>query len=289
MSAPSPLFRFIQVEFPWPLGPPDGRYLLRPPDDPDASPTHVIVIATLGAVERRRLTALRKQREAPPQPAPTPVSTGRATVIDVGRSLTDAAQARTWLDRAAEDELEAGLDVLNRALHAFRLVTADPYVHTVTRRQALVARVGFGAGEQVADGLWTDARELLQTQARQRRSRALEPQARLAAVLGAREHPLASEELTLRARYDLDHGREREAALQLLVALDAALAELTRDPAGPSLRDRLLELRGQRDAVAAAAQAALGGRLSDSQRETVAFTLHRIESALRARAVEYRY
>ena len=59
----------------------------------------------------------------------------------------------------------------------------------------------------------------------------LHPQARLAAVLGARERPLACEELALRARLDLDHGREREAALQLLVALDAALAELARGPA----------------------------------------------------------
>jgi hypothetical protein len=285
VSASSPLFRFIQVEFAWPLGPPDGRYLLRPPGDPEASPTQVIVFATLGAMERRRLAAMRKQRDAPPEPDPTPVSTGRATVIDVGQPFIDAAQAQTWLDQAGENELVAGLDVLNRAVHAFRLVTADPYVHTVTRRQSLVARVGFGAGEQVADGLWTDARELLATERRQRRSRVLEPQARLAAVLGGRERPLASEELALRARYDLDHGREREAALQLLVALDAALAELTRDPAGPSLRDRLTELRGQREAVAAAAQAALGGRLSDAQSEAVDFTLHRIESALRARAL----
>ena len=63
----------------------------------------------------------------------------------------------------------------------------------------------------------------------------LRPQARLAAVLNGRERPLACEELTLRARLDLDHGREREAALQVLVALDAALAELAADPqaAGP--------------------------------------------------------
>ena len=50
--------------------------------------------------------------------------------------------------------------MLNRALHAFRLVTADPYVNSVAREAALVARIGFGAGEQVADGLWTDALEL---------------------------------------------------------------------------------------------------------------------------------
>ena len=45
-------------------------------------------------------------------------------------------------------------------IDAFRLATADPYVNAVGRRQALVARVGYGAGEEVADGHWTNAREL---------------------------------------------------------------------------------------------------------------------------------
>lgn len=285
MSAADSLFRFVQVEFAWPLGPPDGRYLLRPAGNPDAPPAHVIVFNTLGAVERRRLAALRKQRDAPPQPDPTPVSTGRATVIDVAEPLADADRARAWLRGAGEEELADGLAVLNRALHAFRLVTADPNLHTVGRRQALVARVGFGAGEQVADGLWTDARELLLADGRPRRVRVLHPQARLAAVLGSREQPLACEELALRARHDLDHGRDREAALQVLVALDAALAELPRDVTASELGDRLTELRGQREAVAEAAQSALAGPLTVTERQVVAFTLQRIESALRARAV----
>jgi hypothetical protein len=285
VSAANSLFRFVQVEFAWPLGPPDGRYLLRPAGNPDAPPAHVIVFTTLGAVERRRLAALRKQRDAPPEPDPTPVSTGRATVIDVAEPLADADRARAWLRGAGEEELADGLAVLNRALHAFRLVTADPNLHTVGRRQALVARVGFGAGEQVADGLWTDARELLMADGRPRRARVLQPQARLAAVLGSREQPLACEELALRARQDLDHGRDREAALQLLVALDAALAELPRDATASDLGDRLTELRGQRDGVAEAAQSALAGPLTVTERQVVAITLQRIESALRARAV----
>jgi hypothetical protein len=245
----------------------------------------VIVFATLGAVERRRLAALRKQRDAAPEPEPTPVSTGRATVIDVADPLSDAEHAGAWLRGVGEEELADGLAVLNRALHAFRLVTADPYLHTVGRRQALVARVGFGAGEQVADGLWTDARELVLADGRPRRVRVLHPQARLAAVLGSREQPLACEELALRARQDLDHGREREGALQLLVALDAAVAELGRDPRAAEFADRLTELRGQREAAAEAAQSALTGPLTVTERQSVAFTLQRIESALRARAV----
>jgi hypothetical protein len=213
------------------------------------------------------------------------VSTGRATVIDVSAPLTDAAGARDWLSNAGEDELAADLAVLNRALHAFRLVTADPYLHPVGRQQALVARIGWGAGEQVAEGLWSDARELTARGGRERRSKVLQPQARLAAVMNGRERALACEELTLRARLDLDHGREREAALQLLVALDAALAELPADPVAAVLGERIDELRSQRDAIVAAAQAALAGRLSDAHTESVASTLGRIEAALRARAV----
>ena len=120
--------------------------------------------------------------------------------------------------------------------------------------------------------------------ARRRRARALAPQARLAAVLGARQPPLACEELTLRARLDIDHGREREAALQLLVALDATIAELSADPQAPLLVDRLTELRGRREPVAAAAQAALSGPLGEADAATVTSTLARVEAALKARA-----
>jgi hypothetical protein len=284
-SSAKPLFRFSQVEYPWTFGPPDGRYLLRrPADGPDAQPAHVLVLATLGAPERRRRLAKRK-RQAEPEPEPSLVTTGRATIIEVGEPFTTEAQASGWLRNAGESDLAAGIAVLNWTLYSFRLVTADPYLHPVGREHALVARIGFGAGEQVADGLWTDARELLSDPGRQPRSKVLHPQARLAAVLGGRERAMACEELALRARLDLDYNRDREAALQVLVALDAALAEFQTDPAFANLSDRLDELRAQRKAIAAAAQTALAGPLVDHQREDVAFTLGRIEAALRARAV----
>jgi hypothetical protein len=213
------------------------------------------------------------------------VSTGRATIVDVDAPLATAREAHAWLTGAGEEVLAAGIEVLNRTLHVFRLVTADPYVHPVSRRQALVARVGFGAGEQVADGLWTEARELLDASPRPRRLKVLHPQARLAAVLTGNEQALACEELALRARLDLDHGRPREAALQLLVALDAALAELAIDPHAATLADRLAELRDRRQPVAAAAQKALAGPLGAAQLKEVESTLARIEAALRARAV----
>jgi hypothetical protein len=255
-----------------------------PGDPPDAPAAHVLVFATLGAPERRRLLS-RSKRDAPPEPPPTPVTTGRATVIDVGEPLSGETEAREWLRRAGDAELAASLVVLNRALHGFRLVTADPYLFPLGRHAALVARVGFGAGEQVADGLWTEARELLADAGRQPRSKVLQPQARLAAVLGGREKALACEELALRARLDLDQGHGREAALQVMVALDGALAELQADPKHDVLAERLDQLRGQRDAIRAAAQTALAGPLSEDERESVMFVLGRIEAALRARAV----
>ncbi len=75
------LFVFMQLEFPWALGPADGRYLLR--EDPDGEPEHVVVIDTLAAgragaelreargpigwIARRTGEA---GREASPEPAP---------------------------------------------------------------------------------------------------------------------------------------------------------------------------------------------------------------------------
>jgi hypothetical protein len=243
------------------------------------------VTATLGAPERRHQLSRRRTRNAQPQPEPEPVPTGRATIVDVGAPLPGTDAAERWLAAAGEPYLSEALAVLNRVLHAYRLVTADPFVNPVGVSNALVVRIGFGAGEQVADGLWTAARELISTRPRGRRAKILQPQARLAAVLTGRERPLVCEELTLRTRLDLDSGREREAALQLLVALDAAVAELPADPAAPALEDRVAELRSQRPMVGKAAQAALAGALADGDRQAVEFTLGRIEAALRARAV----
>ena len=100
----------------------------------------------------------------------------------------------------------------------------DPYVAEVRAGQALATRIGYGSGEQVAEGDWEAAREL--PAPKPSRSMLLHPQQRLAALLSGRDVALACEELALRARLDLDQGRGREAALQLAAGLDAALAEL---------------------------------------------------------------
>ena len=276
-----PLFAFSQIEVPWALGPPDGRYLVRAPGAHHQSqPTHVLLFATLGAPRRGRLS--RRRRPAPPAPEAAPVTTGRATIISAGEPLEDAAAAARWLAAAGEDELAAHLQVLERTLRAFRVVTADPYCEPLARERLLVARIGFGEGEEVAGGNWSDARELLPAPDSRRRSRLLEPQARLAGVLGGHVPLLVCEELALRARRDLDAGRERQAALQLRIAVDAALPELAGDG---RLAARLAELSELRLEADLAAHAALSRELTEPELAAVGTALGRLEALLRARAV----
>ncbi|HTW12571.1 MAG TPA: hypothetical protein VME01_07505 [Solirubrobacteraceae bacterium] len=271
---------------PWLLGPPDGRYLLRDPggqlSGAEPQPTHVLVFATLAAPRRLGRFAARR-RAAAPLPEPAPVSSSRATVIEAATPLAGAEQAKRWLAEAGEDELATAMLVLTRVLDTFRAVTADAGVRAPARAELLVARVGYGDGEQVADGRWSEARELLPPPPSRRRAKLLEPQARLAAALGRRTPPLLCEELELRARLDLDSNRPRAAALQLTVALDAALAELTPAMAA-DMESRLAQLAGRIDAATAAAAAALHGDLTSAELESVKLTLERLEAALRARA-----
>jgi hypothetical protein len=95
---------------------------------------------------------------------------------------------------------------------------------------------------------------------------------------------LACEELALRARADLDRGRGREAALQLDAALRAALAELEGWRGHRDMAERLDELAGHAEPIAAAAAAALRGGLEEPHAAAVAAALARLEAALRARA-----
>jgi hypothetical protein len=277
-------FRFAQFEFPWALGPDDGRYVVRGPGP--SEPSHVLVLGTLGAPQRRLMSG-RRPRARAPEPSPEPVTTSRATVIDA--EALGAAEAEDWLAGLGEEErdreLADALRVLNRALHAHRLAAADAWINDVSRDQALVARLGHGSGDQVADGRWAQAIEVpLDRRRRERRVGALRPQERVAALLASRDTPLACEELTLRARLDIDAGRVREAALQLRVALEAGIAELDNPPHGAEMPRRLAELRDLRGVVGAAANAAVAGELPDESRQAVEHALGRLEAALRARA-----
>jgi hypothetical protein len=302
-TVPERLYVFIQFEFPWTLGPADGRYLMR--DGPGAEPERVVVLGTLGAARlgggpgraasrprgplRERLGGRPATRPTTAEPAP--VTTARATIIDPV-PLSAESQARAWLaDLDGEREVETAALALNRVLHAHRIAAADPGVHEVTPAQALVIRAGWGEGEQVADGTWLHARQLRSDGAARRRGRrgarrdrsaALRPQERLAALLGGRAQMLVCEELVLRARLDVDNARLAHAAIQLDAAYAAALAELGAEDR-PDLAIRLDELRTLQPQVGEQAAAVLAGRTGDIDEEVLEHALGRVEAALRAR------
>jgi hypothetical protein len=270
-------FTFVQWEFPGRLGPDPGRYVLR---SFAGDPAHHVLVIETGEAPRRRRFGRGRARRAEPESAPVDVT--RATVI-AADAIGDA-EAAEWLSTAgerAEEIVADALAVLNQALHAHRVAAADPYAGAAARAAAQVTRIGYGVGEQVADGRWEAALELPPPAPSRR---ALAPQERLAALLSGRDVALACEELALRARLDLDAGREREAALQLRAALEAALAELAgwREVAG--IAGRLDELRGLQPGVEAAARSALQGGLEPEDTERVRTALGRLEAALRARS-----
>jgi hypothetical protein len=284
-DGPERLFLFIQFEFPWELGPPDGRYLLR--SQPGGEPERVVVLGTVGAARRQRQPLLARsnsRRVRPPAtPEPAPVPTARATIVDP-ISLSAERQAQAWMaELDAERDTQSAVTVLNRVLHSHRVAAADPYIHEVSPAQALVIRAGWGEGEQVADGHWLHARELpWQATRRQRRVAALRPQERLAQILGARGAVLLCEEHALRARLDLDQGRLAHATAELQAAYAAALPEL-RGERRQDLMIRIAELEQLRAGVTAQARAALPGSAKSPEEETVRHALERLEAALRAR------
>ncbi|HLH14677.1 MAG TPA: hypothetical protein VKV16_07780 [Solirubrobacteraceae bacterium] len=299
---PRQLFVFIQLEYPWALGPADGRYLIR--RERDGEPERVVVLGTLGASRHsasanggaRMLRRRERARAVPPEPEPEPVSTSRVTVIDPV-SLAAERQARAWLaELDREREVAAAVAIVNRVIHAQRIAAANPYVHEVSPAQALTIRAGWGEGEQVADGRWLHARVLPWREgagrgsagagrargARGGRSWALRPQERLAAVLGGRARTLLCEELVLRARQDLDHARLAHAALELERAYALALAEL-RCEGRQDLAIRLAELEQLAPRVGEHARATLTLTGAEPDEEALAHALERLEAALRAR------
>lgn len=275
------LFTFVQMELPWQLGPADGRYLLRATDGPDeGEPEHVVVLNTVGAARRGAFGRRSHTRRTDATPAPVPLA--RATVVDPV-SLSSEAQARAWLrELDPEREADAAAGVLNRVLHSQRIAAAAPHLHEISPGQALAIRAGYGEGEQVADGAWRDARELVLSRTRAlRRSAVLRPQERLARLLTGREHPLLCEELVLRARADLDAERVALAAISLERAYAAALVELAGERR-EDLRARVQELARLSPGVEEAATAALAGE-RDIDAALLRQALERLEAALRAR------
>ena len=284
MAAERRRFRFVQWEFPGRLGPDPGRYVVRRFAGDDAR--QVVIIAGLEAPRRRRLSGRRAVR-AEAGAGPPPVEVTRATVISTDPLPDDDRSAREWLAGAAGEQalqtVAEALRLLNLAVHGHRLAAADPYVAEVGSHQAIAVRVGYGSGEQVADGRWEAASELPPAEHKGARL-ASSPQERLGALLSGRDVALACEELALRARLDLDQGRGREAALQARAALETAIAELEGWRGNGAIAVRIDELAEHVGPLAAAAAAALKGGLQPAELAAVETALGRLEAALRARS-----
>jgi hypothetical protein len=256
-----PLFPFCQLDFAFPLGPADGRYLARG----EGERVDVIVMKTLGAPPKHLLRRRAKPRGLPvgdDEPEPVPIV--RATVVSA-RAFDDVAAAREWLERCRRTEdaraaaVGGALLVLNHAVRAHRLASGDPYVREVSSEDARAVRLGYGGGEVVAEGRWEEAYALPVQARRTGRRRMLAPQEQLAAILSGRRPALASEDLLLRARLDLDHGRPWQAALQLKAAVEAMRGELGAEGDGVDAESLRAALERAAAAAVAATEAAPGG------------------------------
>lgn len=268
---------------------PDGRYVLR-----DGEGEHVLVLETLGAPPppRRRRRRARKV-ESYDEPASLPLA--RATVVRAFAPFDGEEGAGRWLEQAtaSEESIDAliaeGIDLLNGALHVQGAISGDPHPRALARRDAVTVRLGYGRGEEVAEGDFTAARDVGAgvggMSPRKRRTDELQPQQRLAAVLGGREQIDACETLLLRARADLAAGRQREAALQLRVALEALLAELGGALTDAGHEEDMAALQARRHEAGEAANAALSGGIDDEQAESVRELVETCERVLRRRRV----
>lgn len=283
------LFGFTQLDFAGTLSLADGRYLER-----GGGEEQVLVVRTLGAPSqphRRR----RRAKGVEPEPEAKPLPLARATAIRAFAPFADEEAARRWLEQATEgeetaDEIVAdAVALLNRALHVQWVAAAEPHSRELTPERAVAVRIGFGSGEEVAEGRFSEAREIdiwaTGASRRRRREEGMQPQERVAAVLGGRERLGVCETLLLRARADLDAGREREAALQLRIGMEALLTELGETLGDAGHTSDLETLRENRREAGEAANAALAGELPPERLAQVEELVTVCERVLRRRRV----
>jgi hypothetical protein len=183
------LLPFVQFDFAGRLGLADGRYLARALEREETD--RVLILQTLGAPHpgSPRLHRRRARRIDPPaHPETVPVT--RATVAG-SDPFEDQRDAQRWLARTADDrgsrvaEAKRAVALVNRALAALREATGDPLVHDVGASQAISIRIGWGTGDELADGRWSEARQLPPPPTPRRAS--LDPQQRVAEILAGRE------------------------------------------------------------------------------------------------------
>jgi hypothetical protein len=251
-----PLFGFIQFEFTHSIGPHAGRYVVerrngRDEEDEDAPPPVLTraeeltgVTRTVGTADILVMTAVlapqaqmrlrRKSRYVQSGSSPDEVPLMLATYVKGTEPLDDKRRAAEVLDlvRTSEDEQERwiteGMEVINLAIRAYRAGARDPYVVEVTPRDARRTRIGYGSTEELRDGGWQAAVELVPPSTRGWLKRPdLRPSETIASVLAHRKPVLECEDVLVRAYIDLDHGRTRAAAQQVRGAMALLASELS--------------------------------------------------------------
>lgn len=198
---------------------PEGRYLSR-----DGDREQVLIVQELGAPRAKR--GRRKVRPSEPG-GPDQVPVTRLTVVGE-QPLADERSAARWIESSAGDAaaraalIREATRVVNLGLSAMRAEARDPLIQDIGATRALKVRIGYGEGEALADGRWSDARDV--PPPRRGRLDDIDPLSRVAAVLAGRDEVHPAETLLERARLDISQGRVREAELGLEAAR-AALAE----------------------------------------------------------------
>src|SRR5688572_18816409 len=143
------LVPLVQFEFAGLIGLPDGRYLSREDDG-----ERVLVVQASGVPK----PGGRRRRPTPVDPDEEAVVPLTSVIVAGTERFDSRSEARGWLKETTSDaESRAALvrsatRLLNRALNALRAAARDPLVQDVGATRALAVRIGFGTGEEIADG-----------------------------------------------------------------------------------------------------------------------------------------
>jgi hypothetical protein len=273
-----PLFRIVQVEVAGEVDLPPGRWTVRGHAN---RPRAVVVVDATERPPRRFRRKRRKIADA------TSVPVSRVTVVDA--DPLETADPERWLaEHDAEAAVEEALAVIGRLAQLGAIAGAEVRPRPLRWNDLTRALLAYGNGYEGADGSWSSHR-LVAVPAdephRVRRSgRGLGNEERLADLLSGRDPVLAAERLSLRVQHDLEAEHYREAALQLRIAVEAAIAELEPWREAPDVDAALTQLRGARGAVAETATAAVRGGLTDDQVETIRAIAETLRTALIRRA-----
>lgn len=269
-----PLFRIVQVELAGEIDLPSGRWTVRGHAN---RPRAVVVVE---ATERPPRRFRRKRRKLA---AATSVPVARVTVVDADPIATDDPDG--WLaEHDADEAVDQALAAIHRLGHVNAIAAGEPQPRPLRWRDLTRALLAYGTGYQGADGDWTAHRPVSvaadQPRRVRRSGRGLGNEERLADLLSGRDAVLAAEPLSLRVQHDLEAEHYREAALQLRIAVEVAIAELEPWRDALHVDAALNALRDTRGAVAETATAAVRGGLTDEQVETVRDVAATLENAL---------